>query len=41
MNDVDTKSRLPVHIILGAGDYAKVKTTNVPKIGEPGQPVAD
>ena len=41
MNDVDTKSRLPVHIILGAGDFAKLKTESVPKIGEPGQPVAE
>ena len=41
MDDVDTKSRLPVHLILGAGDYAKVKTESVPKIGEPGQPVAE
>ena len=41
MNDADTKGRLPVHIMLGAGDYAKVKTESVPKIGEPGQPVAE
>ena len=41
MNDVDTKSHLPVHIILGAGDFAKLKTESVPKIGEPGQPVAE
>ena len=41
MNDVDAKSRLPVHIILGAGDYAKVKTESAPKIGEVGQPVAE
>ena len=41
MDDVDTKSRLPVHIILGAGYYAKVKTESVPKIGETGQPVAE
>lgn len=41
MNDVDTKSRLPVHIILGAGDHAKLKTESVPKIGEPGQSVAE
>lgn len=34
-----TQSRLPV--ILGAGDYAKVKTESVPKIGEPGQRVAE
>ena len=25
MNDVDTKSRLREHIILGAGDFAKLK----------------
>ena len=41
MNDVDTKSQLPVHIILGAGDYAKVKTESAPRIGEPGLPVAE
>ena len=41
MNDVDTKSHLPVHIILGAGDYAKVKTESTPRIGEPGLPVAE
>jgi len=41
MNDVYTESRLPVHIILGAGDYAKVKTENVPKIDEPGLPLAE
>ena len=30
------KSRSPVHIILETGDYAEVKTENVPKIGELG-----
>ena len=41
MNDMDTKYRLPVHLILGAGEYAKLKTESAPKIGEPGQPVAE
>ena len=41
MNDQDEKSRLPVHLILGAGEYAKVKTESAPKIGEPGEPVAE
>ena len=41
MNEVDTKSRLAVHIILGAGDYAKVKTESAPKIGAPGLSVAE
>ena len=26
MEDTDTKSKLPVHVILGASDYAKIKT---------------
>ena len=41
MNDPDKKSRLPVHLILGAGEYAKLKTESAPKIGEPGEPVAE
>ena len=41
MNNVNTKSHLPVHIILGAGDYAKVKTESAPRISEPGLPVAE
>ena len=39
--DQDKKSRLPVHLILGAGEYAKLKTESTPKIGEPGKPVAE
>ena len=30
-----------IHLILGAGEYAKLKTENAPKIGEPGQPIAE
>ena len=41
MNNVDTKSHLPVHIILGAGDYAKLKTESAPRISESGLPVAE
>lgn len=40
MNDLDTKRRLPVHLILGAGEYSKLKTENALKIGEPRQPIA-
>ena len=36
MDDDDTKAELPVHIILGASDYAKIKTENKPKIRRPG-----
>ena len=41
MNDLDTKRRLPVHLILGAGEYSKLKTESAPKIGEPRQPIAE
>ena len=41
MNDQDKKSHLPVHLILGAGEYAKLKTESAPKIGESGEPVAE
>ena len=41
MNDRDKKSHLPVHLILGAGEYAKLRTESAPKIGEPGEPVAE
>ena len=37
----DTKAELPVHIILGASDYVKVKTENKPRIGRPGEPVTE
>ena len=35
----DTKAELPIHIILRASDYAKIKTENKPKIGRPGESV--
>jgi hypothetical protein len=41
MEDTDAKEQLPVHIILGASEYAKVKTTTPPKIGTSGQPIAE
>lgn len=41
MEDLDKKERLPVHIILGASDYAKLKTDQPPRVGHPGQPVAE
>ena len=41
VNNQDKKGRLPVHLILGAGEYAKLKMESAPKIGEPGEPVAE
>lgn len=41
MNDEDTKPYLPIHAILGAGVYAKIKTDSRPRIGNQGEPVAE
>ena len=41
INDTDTKKELPVHVILGAGDYTKIKTQERAKVGQPGEPVAE
>ncbi|XP_044182089.1 uncharacterized protein LOC114969988 [Acropora millepora] len=41
MTDRDDKPELPVHIILGVSDYAKIRTETSPKIGSPGEPVAE
>ena len=41
MDDVDQKSELPVHVILGASEYAKIKTDAKAKIGKPGEPVGE
>lgn len=36
MDDVDKKSKLPVHLILGAGDYMRIKTADKPRVGNTG-----
>ena len=36
MDDVDTKQELPIHVILGASDYARLKTSSVPRVRNPG-----
>ena len=41
MYDSDEKPELPVHIILGVSEYAKIKTESIPKIGRPDEPVAE
>ena len=41
MIDGDKKAELPVHIILGVSDYAKIRTETRPKIGQPGERVAE
>ena len=41
MQGEDGKERLPVHLILGARDYSKIKTASKPRVGSPGEPVAE
>ena len=41
MEDTDRKSLLPVHVILGASDYAKIKTREAQRTGAIREPVAE
>ena len=41
INDHDLKSELPVHVILGINDYTKIKTQERPRVGLPGEPIAE
>jgi hypothetical protein len=39
--DHDLKQQLPIHVILGSGEYARIKTGTKPLVGEDGDPVAE
>ena len=41
MGDQDSKDILPVHLILGASDYPKIKTETAPRVGALGEPVGE
>ena len=41
MNDEDEKPELPIHLILGASEYSRIKTDTKPRIGKAGEPVAE
>ena len=41
LNDEATKPSLPVHVVLGSGEYAKIKTETKPRIGREGEPIAE
>ena len=41
MDDSDSKRHLPVHLILGASESAAIKTRERPRIGHPGELVAE
>ena len=41
MNDNAAKPQLPVDVVLGGGEYARIKTDSRPQIGKEGEPVAE
>ena len=41
MDDEDTKPERPIHLILGASEYSRIKTQTKPKIGKAGEPIAE
>ena len=41
LSDYDTKSELPIHMILGISDYTKIKTPETARIGLPGEPIVE
>ena len=41
VNDNDTKASLPVHVILGSGEYARIKTETRPRIGQDNDPITE
>ena len=41
MDAEDTKPELPIHLILGASEYSRIKTQTKPKIGKAGEPIAE
>ena len=40
MDEYDTKSDLPIHLILGIGEYARIRTRTKPLVGKEGKPIA-
>ena len=41
MDDKDTKEQLPKHVVLGSGEYARIKTSCRPLIGRERETVAE
>ena len=41
MNERDTKPELPIHVILGASDYVKIKMQKCPGVGKINEPTAE
>ena len=38
-NDMDNKSELPVHLVLGTSEHSRMKTATKPRVGSPREPV--
>ena len=41
LNNDNTKPSLSVHVVLGSGDYARIKTVTKPRIGNDDEPIAE
>ena len=41
MNDNATKPELPINMMLGASNYARIKVPEMPRVGSPGKPAAE
>eukprot|EP00794_Sanderia_malayensis_P002764 gene2764-biopygen2282 len=41
MDDEDKKDDLLIHVMIGASDFAKIKTPTKPRIGRPEEPIAE
>ena len=40
IDDPDDRPQIPIHVVLGASEYASIMTTTAQKVGKLGQPVA-
>jgi hypothetical protein len=41
MDDYDTKPQLPIHLVLGNGECARIKTSTKPLVGNDCEPIAE
>ena len=41
LEDNDKKSELPIHLILGASEYSRIKTETKPSISKPSEAIAE
>ena len=41
IHDEDEKARLPVHVVLGSGKYARIKTETKPRITQKKTPIGE